>query len=88
MRTIYKYPLDVTNRQTLVLPIGSYILSLQDQNGIPTIWALVDSEQTETMSHEITMYGTGHPLSHDSGTWLATLQLGSFVWHFFYRMHM
>lgn len=38
MKTIYKYKLYVTDRQTVSMPIGSKILNIQTQKGEPCIW--------------------------------------------------
>ena len=41
MKTIYKYTLD-SHDCTLQLPKGAEILTVQLQNQIPTLWALVN----------------------------------------------
>lgn len=41
MKTIWKYPLQVLDRQTLFMPPGAEILSLQTQFGNPCLWARV-----------------------------------------------
>lgn len=42
MKTIYKYPLDVTDRQVIAMPEDAEILTVQVQNGKPMLWAVVD----------------------------------------------
>jgi len=42
MNSIWKYPLQVTDAQTIDVPEGSEALSVQVQNGTPCLWARVD----------------------------------------------
>jgi hypothetical protein len=80
---IFKYPLRVDDRQTVQLPKGAELLTVQTQHGSPCLWALVD-EAAETESRVILMHGTGHPISC-LGKYLGTFQLdgGNLVFHAF-----
>ena len=81
--TIWKYPLQLTDRQSFRMPIGALILSLQVQYEIPCLWALVDpKERTEERAFRI--YGTGHPVD-EIGRFLGTFQIhnGALVFHVF-----
>ena len=40
-RVIWKYPLEVTDEQTLMLPRSARALSVAAQNDTLTLWALV-----------------------------------------------
>lgn len=64
MQTIYKYPLEIADRQIVVLPDGAEIRLVGcDPNGEPCIWAQVDSEE-EVHNHRVFwLYGTGHPIA-------------------------
>ena len=44
MRTIYKYPLVITDRQTRLLPANAEVLTVAAQHGQPCVWALVDMD--------------------------------------------
>lgn len=68
---IFKYPLRVDDRQTVQLPKGAELLTVQVQHGSPCLWALVD-EAAETESRVILMYGTGHALVTRSAAWAST----------------
>ena len=57
MKTIYKYTLD-SHDCTLQLPKGAEILTVQLQNQIPTLWALVNP-MTVTEERHICIVGTG-----------------------------
>lgn len=83
MNKIYKYSLN-TNipRFNLELPAQAKILSFQVQNTIPTIWVLVDTENTYvTRSFEI--YGIGHIINNTFENYIGTVQVGNYVWHLF-----
>jgi hypothetical protein len=83
MKTISKYQLSVA-RQALSIPAGAQILCLQTQDDNAHIWALVDTDQ-ELCSRNFEIYGTGHKLPDNPGTYIGTFQTNSglFVWHVF-----
>jgi len=58
MRKIYKYPLEITDTQIVMLPLGT-ILSVMEQNNKIVLYALVDPN-AKPVDHIIDMYGTGH----------------------------
>lgn len=82
---IFKYPLEATDVQYLELPARAQFLTVQVQNGIPCLWALVDPTQKKEL-RRIRTIGTGHPIENDfDSTYLATYQLPGLVFHVFYR---
>lgn len=90
MKTIWKFPLVVTDFQELQIPEGADILSVQMQSGGPCIWALV-SPQAPKQRRTIQIVGTGHPIEDDAGMasaiFIGTVQMagGALVWHIFER---
>ena len=87
-KTIWKFELETTDTQSIVMPKGAEILTTQTQNGLPCIWALVDP--TEDTEHRIIdTVGTGNPVSF--GEWpreyVGTYQLrqNGLVFHVFAR---
>ena len=80
MKTIYKYPLN-SHDCTLQLPKGAEILTVQLQNGIPTLWALVNPT-TVTEERHICIVGTGWDVE-DTMKYITTYMDGYFVWHAF-----
>lgn len=84
MKTIYKYPIHITDAQSIVLPVGAQILCVQVQRGHPWVWALVD-DKAPVKPREIRVYGTGHmlPASTDDHRYIGTVQLGDLVFHVF-----
>lgn len=84
---IYKYELEVTDKQTLQLPQLSKILSIQVQDDNIMLWALVNDKCILRQDNRfIECYGTGHEIDDVSElTFLATIQYSFGVWHFFER---
>jgi hypothetical protein len=62
MKTIWKYPLHLIDKQTVNMPKGAEILTVQIQNGTITMWALVDPESVK-IKRTIEIFGTGHPIN-------------------------
>ncbi len=80
MKTINKYTLD-SQDWTLQLPKGAELLTVQLQNGIPTLWALVNP-MTVTEERHICIVGTGWDVE-DNMKYITTYMDGYFVWHVF-----
>ena len=90
-KSILKYTLQTTDTQTIKLPEGAEILTVQTQFGKPRLWALVDS-RCELTDRVIEIFGTGHPVCCNTGInrkYISTYQLcdGDFVFHAFERIN-
>ena len=85
MKTIYEYDLEVTDTQEVVLPVGSKILTVQVQNGVPCLWATVDVEKPNTDKKVIRTFGTGQEINANNLKYINTYQLygGEVVFHVF-----
>lgn len=90
METIWKYSLQITDRQTVTMPVGAEILSVQDQAGGLQLWAVVVPEEERREKRVIEIVGTGNPMADVlaeglSRCHLATVQArgGALVWHVF-----
>lgn len=86
MKTIYKYELEVTDFQFILMPIGAEILTVKNQDEKVMLWAIVDTDQlSETRNFEI--LGTGNKIPTSIGTsreYISTIQMGNgLVWHVF-----
>ena len=85
---IYKYPLALTDTQSIVLPEGAEVLHVGMQDDGLMLWALVDADRTG-VHRTFQVAGTGHSVSLPGGrlvyigTVLAPLGL---VWHVFERV--
>lgn len=84
MKTIWKFELCSADWQTVEMPAGARILSLQTQRGALCLWAVVDPSMTPEVRRFATYY-TGDPLPDDPGDFVGTFQLdgGSLVFHVF-----
>lgn len=89
-KTIWKFQLQVLDTQFIWIPKNAEILSVQNQNEVPCMWALVNpTEEKEEKCFEI--FGTGHDVHCDMGIdrrFIGTFQLhtGSLVFHLFERL--
>lgn len=83
-KTIWKYPIETTDQQELLLPSGAVILAVQTQAGAPCLWAMVRPGQPAER-WGITTYGTGHPCYSEAEHYVGTYQLadGGLVFHVF-----
>jgi len=87
---IWKFPLEIRNRQTIEIPGNPTFLSLQIQRGIPTLWAAVKPENP-TVQIGIHCFSTGHSTEDSLAPkrFLGTVQTegGGLVWHYFSDWH-
>lgn len=85
MKTIYKYPIEVTDIQKIKLPFDSLIISVLNQNGKLVIYALVDTEEKDTEERTIRIFGTGNPCDVEEFDYnfLGSVFMGDLVWHIF-----
>ncbi len=89
-RSVWKYPLtpesaDISGRHHVMMPRGAHVLTVQQQHGVPTLWALVDPGVASTV-RVFEWVGTGHVVSDlNSSSYAGTVQArsGDFVFHLF-----
>ena len=83
--SVWKYPLEVTYEQTITVPEGAQFLTVQIQNEVPCLWALVNPN-TPTKPCNLLIIGTGHNVEA-VGLYLGTFQLdhGTFIGHVFLK---
>lgn len=88
MRIVWKYKLAVEDLQEVGLPEGAEILSVQDQRGTLTIWAMVDPDEKRISPVTIEIIPTGLPVHPADRKHLATVQQenGHLLWHVFQRV--
>lgn len=86
MKTIRRYYLQPNKMQTILLPEGSRILSVQakEEDHRPILWALVDPEKKE-QERILALYATGTELPDNPGIYCGSFQLfnGSLEFHAF-----
>lgn len=86
MKTIWKFPLQIIDTQTIEMPIGAEILCVQMQGSDPCLWAIVnDHESIPKMNITIRTYGIGHPIDSIKEQYIGTYQSlsGQLVFHVF-----
>lgn len=84
MKKVFKYPVEIDGKFSLLLPMEAKILAVQIQHDKPCLWALVDpNAPVETRSFRLA--GTGHPIDEESLEYIGTFQMasGSLIWHLF-----
>jgi hypothetical protein len=80
---IWKFQLDVTDIQSVMVPIGGELLSVGEQSGSICLWFMVDPDARREM-REFEIVGTGNPMEPDvRRKFVGTVQLPPFVWHIF-----
>lgn len=62
MQTIYKFPLQFCDEQTIAMPKNAQILSAQWVRGEICVYAVVDTEEKMSEIHQFVIVGTGHSL--------------------------
>ena len=85
-KMIWKFPLNKVSDTEISMPIGAELLTIQTQNDIPILWALVDDIDT-TEIVMIEAFYTGEGVGYDMGTsreYINTIQLNNgIVIHYF-----
>ena len=83
---IYKYELKPNQQGVWEVDMlaGAQILSVQVQQGVPQMWAVVNPDH-EPERRTFVVPGTGQefPISSDNLKFIATFQMGLLVWHVF-----
>lgn len=84
MKRIWKFEIETTDNQTIGMPVGAEILTVQTQYGKPCLWALVNPDGNKEQRH-IEIIGTGNPVKEASRIYIGTYQLrdGALVFHVF-----
>lgn len=74
MKTIWKFPLELTSVQGIELPQGAWILDCQMQNAKPQLWAVVDPNAPKSLARAY-IVGTGHDMPENPGEYIGTFQM-------------
>jgi hypothetical protein len=83
MRTIWKYEIPIADKFVLQMPITAKILTTQIQNGLPVMWAVVNTEE-KLKERTFYLFGTGHRFPEEHNVrYINTFQIDSFVGHLF-----
>lgn len=77
-KIIYKYPLQLKDIQFIAMPDGAQILTIQNQDEKPVLWALVEPNTTITKQRAIELLGAGDELTNEivfEHQYISTFQL-------------
>jgi len=85
MRIIYKYPLVITDLQTVYLPKGAKILTVQDQHGVACLWVEIETTN-DPEQRIIEIVGTGNKMEEHERKYISTFFQFPFVWHVYERI--
>lgn len=83
MKSIWKFPIDITDEQILDVPIGWKPLTIMSQHGQLCIWAEVDVMAKQQVI--VSVLGTGNPRTGIEGEYIGSVITGPFVWHIYWR---
>jgi hypothetical protein len=88
--SIHKYPLSIGSSVELDLPVGSQVLHLGHQDGVPMVWIRVPVDVgLSSEDRTFVCMGTGWSMAEDASQHhyhIGTVQIESMVWHFFERL--
>jgi hypothetical protein len=82
---VYKYPLRIDDVTCVTMPHDAKVLAVQEQHGVPCIWALVTPD-APTTERRFRIAGTGHDITWQHNmTHRGTFQMrgGDQVFHLF-----
>lgn len=84
MKTIYKYELPVDGGVITITDKVEKFLDVRLQDGVPRIWAIVDTDKKAENPINIVAIGTGWEASENLGEYLGTLEdHWGYIWHYF-----
>ncbi len=82
MSVVWKFPIIFIAEQEILLPLGIQILSVQFQREF-CMWGVVDPKEERRTLRKLYVVGTGNELPTGNIEHIGTVQLDSYVWHFF-----
>lgn len=83
MNTVHKYALQLRTEQCIPMPRGSRTLTVQLQEGLPHVWAMVDTNN-DVVARKFFVYGTGREiLTPWLMRYIGTVQMQGDAWHVF-----
>lgn len=81
-KVIWKFPLEKPDNEIL-MPIQAEILTVQMQNNVLVLWALVDPLQSIKKKRIFRVFATGEESQFDNFKYIGTFQQNWFVGHVF-----
>lgn len=84
MKSIWKFPLEIADIQTIKVPKNSIFLCLKTQNDVPATYWEVNTNETLSYYYVFYIFGTGHPLENTQNLHYIDSVVcndGNLVWH-------
>lgn len=83
--SVWKFPLAITDTQTVMMPEGAKLLAAQMQGEQLCLWALVNPNSHRHQARTIEILGTGNQAPDVARSYISTAQQfgGKLVWHIF-----
>lgn len=78
---IHKQILEITDIQTLELPLKTELLSVGVQGDNLCLWYRCNPLTANKYKQAIAIVGTGHNCKYSKDKFIGTAQVGPFVWH-------
>lgn len=85
MTKVYKFPLEISDEQKVLMPECAKVLTVQVQKGKPCIWAECNPDEKQVL-RTFLIRGTGHSIDDEiEKEYIGTIQMceGSIVFHVF-----
>ena len=86
-KTIWKYRLPIDGRTIQIHEYIVEVLHIAAQDGVPTLWAIVDPDRLRDGYTEVVAWGTGWPLPDDvyqeTDYWGSCEDGYGYIWHYF-----
>jgi hypothetical protein len=91
-KRVLKYKLLKTGEQTFELPVGTEVLSVEEQGGVAVVYAIVPEDVTEMQHFEFLAVATGETFDDafdlaQKDNFVGTAKVGKGVVHVFLRVH-
>ena len=86
VKTIWKYPLEIQEEQTVEVPYGSQLLSLMGQNDLPVLYVLVNPYTKVKEVWHFSLWATGQKIGDEmlrTSIFVGTVSTyeGRLIWH-------
>lgn len=82
-KSIWKFPVAVTNEQVVEMPTDAKILTVAMQGETACLWVEVNPDAEGKHYRTICIFGTGQPMPDDPGAYIGSFMLhgGALVFH-------
>ena len=84
MRTIYKYPINLNEKQSILTYEGAKPLRIAIQESTICVWMEVSTEEKK-VDKNIYCFGTGFELPNLDLKYIGSVDDFPFVWHIYYE---